>query len=217
MELKRLTSTIRWQQLSDITGVDDAANETRTMSTSSAPSGFMSPDRTDSTLLSSVSNQPLPYSQPPQAENVQTTNAADHVPLAPATTFQRTMATPAVRPSTLSIPFIGSTQKLLPPARLFTTTVPPISTAPSTLKPGLLSQMRGLATRILTPSSRTMTRSSSVPTISLSSNVSTVQTTTVTNPTFITPSSTTNFVTLPTTSFVTPPSTSFVTPPTKTS
>ncbi|EFX64545.1 hypothetical protein DAPPUDRAFT_266212 [Daphnia pulex] len=200
------------QQLADITGADDAGNETRAMSTSSAPSGFMR----RRTLLSSIFNRPAPLCQPPPAENVQTTNTAGHVPVAPATAFHRTMTTPAGRPSTLSTPLIGSTQKLLPPARLFATPVPPISTAPSTPKPGIFSQMRDLATRVFTPSSRTMTRYSSVPTLPVSSNVSTVLTTSVTNPTFIPPSSTTNFVTPPTTSFVTPPTTSYVTPPTTT-
>jgi hypothetical protein len=52
MELQKLTSAIMRQQLSDITGADDAANETRAMSTSSAPSGFMR----RRTLLQSIFN-----------------------------------------------------------------------------------------------------------------------------------------------------------------
>jgi hypothetical protein len=54
MELQQLTSAIMWQQLSDTTGADDVANETRAMSTSSAPSEFMR----RRTLLSSIFKQP---------------------------------------------------------------------------------------------------------------------------------------------------------------
>ncbi|EFX73510.1 hypothetical protein DAPPUDRAFT_325221 [Daphnia pulex] len=103
MELQQLTGSIMRQQLADITGADGAANETRAMSTSSAPSGSVR----RRTLLPSIFNQPAPLNQPPPAENVQTTNTADHAPVAPATTFYRTMATPAGRPAALSTPSIG--------------------------------------------------------------------------------------------------------------
>jgi hypothetical protein len=209
--LQQLTSAFMRQQLSDIAGVDNAANETRAMSTSSAPSGFMR----RRTFLSSIFNHPAPLSQPPPAEKAQTTNTADHVPVAPATTFHRTMAKPAGGPSALSTSSIRSSKKWLPPAPLFATPDPSTSTAPlSTPKPGIFSQIRDLATRVFTPCSRTMARSSSLPTLPVSSNVSTVPTTSVTNPTFIKPSSTTKFVTPPTACFFTPLTTSCVRPPT---
>ncbi|EFX75213.1 hypothetical protein DAPPUDRAFT_107986 [Daphnia pulex] len=180
IDLQRLSGAIMRQQLNDLT-VDDQAVPTRA---SSVVSGLSRVSRISS--HPSIPNNLTLLAQTPAAF-AQTSTMTTTAPIT------RIIATPQPQPSTVVIstaaqslpmttPLVGSTSRIPTPTRLFSQ---PTATIPSTPKVNLFGKLL----KAFTPGS--LTRSASVPYIPLNAGASNASvTTSITNPTFSTPSST---------------------------
>ncbi|EFX63651.1 hypothetical protein DAPPUDRAFT_119016 [Daphnia pulex] len=204
IDLQRLSGAIMRQQLNDLT-VDDQAVPTRA---SSLVSGLSRVSRTSS--HPSLPNNATLLAQTPaasiQASTMTTTASVTRIIATPQPQQSTVVISMAAQTQPMTTPLVGSTSRIPTPTRLFGQ---PVATMPSTPKVNIFGKLL----KAFTLSS--LTRSASVPYIPLNAGASNASvTTSITNPTFSTPSSTSVAAQPVTTSQPTSTVYNIVTPPT---